>query len=39
MDVRHPIRKNDKKGVLVQTFYYGVFKPFDLFVDEVFKRK
>jgi hypothetical protein len=22
MDVRHPTRKNDKKGVLVQTFQY-----------------
>lgn len=34
----HPIRKNCRKSALVQTFWNGVLKLFNLFVNKMFKR-
>lgn len=33
----HPIRKNCRKSVLVQTFWNGVLKFFSLFINQMFK--
>jgi hypothetical protein len=37
MHVGHPVKKNDDKRVILQTFWNGILKVFNMFTNKLFK--